>query len=105
MKKFIVLYYTPDSVVKEMHNISPEEMKKRMEQAMEPWMVWVKKCGDRLLDMGSPLGGGIHISKNGNQPSKREVSGYSILQANSMEEAIKLLENHPQLESVHGYRN
>jgi len=55
--------------------------------------------------MGSPLGGGIHISKNGNQPSKREVSGYSILQANSMEEAIKLLENHPQLESVHGYRN
>ncbi|MCA9459593.1 MAG: hypothetical protein KC550_03525 [Nanoarchaeota archaeon] len=93
MKKFIVLYHAPKSAIKKMQNSSPEEMKK----GMEAWMLWAKNCGKNLLDMGNPVGGGEKISKHGIQMSKSDVNGYSIIQAKDMNDAKKMLKNHPHL--------
>ncbi len=94
MKKFIVIYYAPTSAVEEMANASPEDMKK----GMEPWMAWIGKCGDALVDIGSPLGNGVKLLKDGGStPSDSNVTGYSILQAEDMEGAKALLQDHPHL--------
>ncbi|MDN3670560.1 YciI family protein [Echinicola jeungdonensis] len=94
MKKFIVIYHAPISALEQMENTSPEESKK----GMEKWMEWAKKCGDKLVDIGNPLANGEKLSTNGSsEKSKREVCGYSILQAKDMEEAKKLLQGHPHL--------
>ena len=90
MKKFIVIYHAP-AAFKQMKNASKEEMKK----SMESWMAWAKKCGSKLLDLGAPLGNGQKLSKSSSTPSKRDVVGYSILQANSMDEAKEMLKEHP----------
>jgi len=58
-------------------------------------VVWAKKCGSALVDLGSPLGNAISISKS--SASASDVVGYSILQAESSEEAQKLLDGHPHL--------
>lgn len=94
MKKFIVLYHAPAKAMQETANSTPEEMKKGMEQ----WMQWAQKCGDKLVDMGTPLEGGQKLNASGSsEPSKKEVVGYSILQANDMNEAKSLLQGHPHL--------
>ena len=94
MKKFIVLYHAPAELMAKMGNPSPEEMQK----GMEPWMAWAARCGDQLVDMGSPLMGGQRlIPDGGSSDSKREVTGYSVLKAENMEEAKKLLQGHPHL--------
>jgi hypothetical protein len=98
MKKFIVIYNSPASAMEQMQKASPEDMKKGMEQ----WMAWAKKCGDGLVDMGTPLSGGQKISKSGSSPSEKNVVGYSILQAENMEGAKALLEGHPHLEWANG---
>ena len=98
MKKYIVLYHASGSAMKKMQEIGPEEMKK----GMEPWMIWAKKCGRNLVNLGAPLGGGIKLSKTGSEPSKKNVVGYSILQAENIETAKKLLKNHPHLEWTDG---
>jgi hypothetical protein len=64
---------------------------------MEQWMAWAKRCGKGLVDMGSPLGNGQKLSKSGSSPSKNNVVGYSVLQANSMKEAKEMLKNHPHM--------
>ena len=94
MKKFIVIYHAPDEAVKQMGDASAEEMQK----GMEPWMKWAEKCGSQLVDMGTPLIGGQKMFPDGNsENSKRNVCGYSILEAENMEEAKSLIEGHPHL--------
>ena len=94
MTDFIVIYYAPQSSFEKMKTMSPEDMKK----GMEPWMKWMEKCGEHLVDMGSPLGNGRHVDASGIISSKTEVAGYSVLKADSMAEAEELLKGHPHLE-------
>jgi hypothetical protein len=93
MKKFIVIYHASASTMEKMQGKDPEEMKK----GMEVWHQWAGKCGDKLIDLGSPLGNGQKVSSSGTSGSDKEVAGYSILQGESMEEAVKLLDGHPHL--------
>jgi hypothetical protein len=94
MKKFIVLYNAPVSAMEKMKNMSPEDHKK----GMEPWMAWVKKCGDGIVDMGTPFGNGQKVTKSENSLSDSDIVGYSILQAESMDEAVEMMQGHPHLE-------
>jgi len=65
---------------------------------MKPWMAWAEKCGSKLVDVGTPLVGGQSLKPDGSsEPSSREVTGYSVLEADSMDEAKSLLEGHPHL--------
>lgn len=96
MKKFIVIYHASEDAARKMASATPEEMK----AGMEPWMDWAKKCGAGLVDMGTPLGGGQNVTKAGTKPSTKEVVGYSILQANNMDEAVVMLKGHPHLDWV-----
>ncbi|OGM96429.1 MAG: hypothetical protein A3B86_03165 [Candidatus Yanofskybacteria bacterium RIFCSPHIGHO2_02_FULL_38_22b] len=98
MKKFIVIYHASEDSAQKMASASPEEMKK----GMEPWMEWAKKCGSGLVDMGTPLANGQKVTKKGTSLSDKDVVGYSVLQANSMEEAVKMLKEHPHLDWTDG---
>ena len=95
MKQFIVIYHAPEEFMAEAAKSTPEEMQK----GMESWMAWATKCGEGLVDMGAPLRGGQKLSPGGNsQDSSRQVVGYSILQAETMNEAKAMLKAHPHLE-------
>ncbi len=98
MKKFIVIYHAPKEAATKMTSVSPDEAKK----GMEPWFEWQKKVGDKMLDLGTPLGNGMQVTKSGTAPSNKEVVGYSVLQANSMDEAVAMLKGHPHLDWVDG---
>lgn len=92
----MVIYHASPAAAEKMASSTPEEMKK----GMEPWMAWAERCGSGLVDMGSPLGNGQKVTKNGTMPSDKKVVGYSVLQAEDMEEAVAMLKNHPHLDWV-----
>lgn len=95
MKKFIVTYQAPIDASWKTQESTPEEM----EEGMKAWMAWAQKCGDKLVDMGTPLGNGITVGPGGSSASSASrIIGYSILQANNMEEARGLLKDHPHLD-------
>ncbi len=94
MKKFIVIYHIPADAMWQTKNATPEQMA----EGMELWTNWAKKCGDKLVDLGSPLANGIELGPNGeNKKSTRNVAGYSILEAENMKELKSLLEGNPHL--------
>jgi hypothetical protein len=94
MKKFMVMYHAPIDALQQTAGASKEEM----EEGMKAWMVWAEKCGDKLVDLGTPLANGMKLLyQKDSQDSERQVCGYSILQAESMEEATELLDGHPHL--------
>jgi hypothetical protein len=66
-------------------------------QAMEAFGQWVSKAGKALVDPGAPLG----PAKTVRQGSVEEGAapgpsgGYSILEADNIDAAVKLVEDHP----------
>ena len=98
MKKFLILYTAPTPAREQMQKSTPEEMKK----GMEPWMAWKDKLGDKLVDMGMPLGNAMTVTKNDVMPGDAEVVGYSVLQADSIDEAVEMVKNHPHLQWMEG---
>ena len=98
MAKFVVIYHAPESAWDQMGSATPEDMA----DGMKDWMAWAERCGDGLVDFGTPLAGGRRISKSGASPSDKGVIGYSILQAENMEAAQALLDGHPHLEWAAG---
>lgn len=91
MNKYIVLYHAASGAMEKMAAASPEEMKKEMGN----WMAWANRSGAGLIDMGAPLGGARTVTSANVSSSKSSVVGYSILQAENMDEAVALLKDHP----------
>lgn len=91
MKKFMIVYISPTSAEEQMQNASPEDMKK----GMEPWMNWFQKCGEAIVDAGTPLVKGISFTKDGSLKTQLGIAGYSIVQAEDMEAVKAMIADHP----------
>ena len=91
MKKFIVVYHASTSAMEQMGGATPEQAK----AGMDAWMSWAQECGSALVDLGAPLGGGMSVTPTATAKSTKEVCGYSIMQADSMDGVLGLLKKHP----------
>ena len=93
MKKYLVVYHAPPAFTEKMRAMNQDEMMAEMGR----WQTWMEEIGDGMLDGGNPLFGGQKVMKSSTDNSTREVTGYSMIQAASMEDAVKLLDGHPHL--------
>src|SRR3989338_541220 len=93
MKKFVVLYLVPQSAEQAMQ-MSPEQSK----AIMDAWMEWAKSCGDKMVDMGEPLGKGEKVTPLGVSKDVSNVAGYSIMQGETIEDVTVLFKTHPHLQ-------
>ena len=95
----MVIYRSTKEAMEKMRNKTPEEMKKEI---MEPWMAWMAKCGDSLVDKGAPLGKVQKVTSSGSEQGSDDIGYYNVLQAESMEDALKLIEGHPHFDLGEG---
>jgi hypothetical protein len=91
MKKFLVLYTAPISAREQIARATPEQAK----AGMEAWMTWARKAGEAIIDLGAPLGNGRTVAQHSVKDAAGNISGYSLLQADSLEAVTKLLQEHP----------
>jgi hypothetical protein len=96
MKKYLVLYQseaalTGMSVSEMFANSTPEQMK----AGMAAWQAWYEKCGSAVVDLGAPLDKSTTVKAGAAESGKTAITGYSLLQAASMEEAVSLMKDHP----------
>lgn len=99
MKKYLVLYMAPLSSFDNSMKMSKEDMKK----GMEAWRKWMKESQKFLVEGGSPLGKTKRVSPDGITDTRNMIGGYSIIQANSFDEAAKLFKNHPHFMMPEGF--
>ena len=98
-KKFLITYHSSASAMKKMQTATPEEM----QQGMDAWMAWAEKCGEQLIEMGAPLMGSVNLKDGGEWlPSKRKITGYSIVKAPTIAGAKRLVKAHPHLKWAKG---
>lgn len=94
MKKFVLVFYGKVRA----QDVSKEDMQKTMEK----WMTWFGTFKDNMVDGGNPFAPeakvvtaqGIETIPADMWPAK----GYTIINANSMDEATKIAQDCPALE-------
>ena len=69
---------------------------------MQLWFDWKAKLGDGLVDLGKQLGNAMKVTKTGITKSDSTIVGMSILQANSMDEALEMVKGHHHLQWAEG---
>jgi hypothetical protein len=91
MKKFVILTYGFEQPTKEI---------------MNAWGAWFASIGDKMVDMGGPFGGGKEISRTGDRDlplGKESLTGYVVINAESLSEAETVARNCPMIHSVQVY--
>ena len=95
MPKYLVVYHAPTAVVEQMAGLSPEEQK----AGMDAWMAWASSCGPAPVDLGTPLANGKSLTPDATIDSDKQVCGYSIMEADSMDSAVGMLKDHPHFKT------
>ena len=74
---------------------SPEEG----EVHMAKWKAWAEELGNSLVNKGTPLGDSKTVSSSGvtDGGGKNPLIGYSILKAENIDAAVKLVKNCPHI--------
>ncbi|GAB3052693.1 hypothetical protein GCM10027053_10990 [Intrasporangium mesophilum] len=83
MAKYMVFYNTTAAMREQMNQIPPEQAG----AGMQEWMTWGERVGGNLVDMGSPL--------ENEGEADVQVSGYSVIDADSAEQLAGFLDGHP----------
>jgi hypothetical protein len=85
MKRFVYFYYGG----------RPHESPEVAKASMAEWMAYFQKLGSHNGDGGSPLGASRSVGgKMGASPS-----GFSIIHADTLDQAVALTKGHPRLEA------
>jgi hypothetical protein len=92
MAKFMVLYRSSTSAREQMASATAEQMK----AGMDAWMAWAGKAGAAVVDLGAPLAPATHLGPG--SMAGDEISGYSLMQADSAGALAGVLDGHPHLE-------
>ena len=67
------------------------------------WTEWFESVGDRMVDSGNPMSGGAEVTPDSVSPIELGLdsfTGYAILNADSMYEALDLAKTNPMITSV-----
>lgn len=66
-------------------------------EVMARWGAWIGAVGSALIDIGAPFGAGISVVDDGTTTSATALSGYSVVEADSLDAARALSDGHPYL--------
>jgi hypothetical protein len=96
MKKYLVLYrseaaLTGPSVAEMFRNSTPEQMA----AGMAAWRAWQEKAGSAVIDLGAPLDKSTTLAAGVAAAGKTSITGYTFVEAESLDTAITLMEGHP----------
>lgn len=99
MKKFIAIYHSTPEAHAEFAN-APANVKA---EGMKMWMSWKEKASNHIIDFGAPLLPATYVDEENNWKNDTStVGGYSIFQAESVEDLKSLFVDHPHLISGNG---
>lgn len=84
MATYLLLYRADPAAMAAMPEPTPEESAART----QAWMDWSARAGDAIVDFGNPTAAA-------SPGADASVGGYSLLQADSYDAVVALLDGHP----------
>jgi hypothetical protein len=67
----------------------------KAQEGVAAWKTWVERHQTAIVGMGGPLGQTRKVTQRGIEDVSNQLSGFTVVRADSHEAAAKLFENHP----------
>jgi hypothetical protein len=97
MKRFLVTYLVPASVIDDWKKTAPEKRKEAEAQMQGDWKKWMSNHASIFVDKGAGVGKTRRVTAHGSGDARNDIMLYSVVQAESHEAASKIFEDHPHL--------
>lgn len=68
-----------------------------MDEVMAAWGAWYQKMGDAVVDGGNPFNQAKLVTADGVQDDAPAITGYTIISADSLDEAVEKVKDHPHI--------
>ena len=98
MKKFLVTYLAPASVIEDWKKTEPAKRKEAEEKMQSEWKKWMSDHMTMFADKGAGVGKTRRVTAQGTADTKNDIMLYAIVEAESHEAAAKAFEGHPHLQ-------
>jgi hypothetical protein len=95
MKNFLAIYLGSAPSRQRWDKLDETTRKERMNAGLKAWGNWVDTHKASIVVMGGPLGKTKRTSSDGITDTRNAMTGYTVVQAESHEEASSMFENHP----------
>jgi S-formylglutathione hydrolase FrmB len=97
MKKFLAIYTGQRNSPRwrEWDALSEADRKKRENEGMRAWMDWGRKQEASIVENGGPLGKTKRVTEAGIGDIKNAMAAYTVVEAETHEDAARLFEDHP----------
>lgn len=97
MKKFLVTYLAPMSVIEEWKQTDLETRKAAEEKMQSEWQRWMGEHAKVFVDMSAGVGRTKRVTAEGVSDIKNDIMLYATVEAQSHEEAAQMFVGHPHL--------
>lgn len=98
MKKFLVLYQAPPSVIDEWKKTPEAERKAAESKMMAEWQQWMTAHASMFTDKGAGAGKTKRITAQGASDTRNDIMLYQIVEADSHDAAAQQFIGHPHLQ-------
>lgn len=97
MKRFLAVYMGSQSneAMNKWLAMDENTRKEKELTAMNAWMKWGETYQKQIIDNGGPLGKTKKADRSGSSDIKNLMTGYTVIEAESHEAAIKMFKDHP----------
>jgi uncharacterized protein (UPF0254 family) len=97
MKKFMALYMMPIKGLEEWQLKDATERKAAEEEMQKEWGVWMQEHKAELTGITAGIGKTKRITEGSIVDTKNEIMLYSMVEADTHDDATKIFEKHPHL--------
>lgn len=98
MKKYLVTYLAPASVIDEWKKTEPEKRKQAEEKMQGEWRKWMSDHAKMLVDKGAGVGKTKRVTAQGTSDTRNDIMLYAVVEAESHDAAAKTFKGHPHLQ-------
>lgn len=102
MKKFLAIYLGSPEAMSKWAGLSEAAIADRQQEGIRQWSSWGEKNSKLIKDVGNPLGKTKLVNENGISDTRNQMTAYTIVEAETHEEAANLFLNHPHFKIFPG---
>ena len=95
MKKYLAVFVGSPTAMSAWEKLSEPERQQRQIQGITAWKKWAEDHAASILEMGGPLSKTTLASKAGISDIRNNMSGFTIVKAESQVSAARLFLSHP----------
>lgn len=95
MKKFLAIYTGSAAALAKWNAMPEHELQTRQAAGIRAWHAWVERNKASIVEVGAPLGRTKSVASAGIADIRNNMTGFTVVQAESHEAAARLFENHP----------